>query len=113
VAPPTDIDELSPSELKQLVLALFEENAEQKRLIAELREEVARLKGLKGRSPIKPSEMEKGTTPNDAGTRGRHRGVGKTTLRVSVGDEILKADVPAGAHRSGPGAAGPGGPLSP
>ena len=91
VAPP-DIDVLSPSALKQLVLALVEENAEQKRVIAELREEVARLKGLKGRPQIKPSGMEKGTTPKASGKRDRHHGRGKATPRVSVEEEILKAD---------------------
>ena len=101
MVPPPDIDELSPSELKQLVLALLEENAEQKRVIAELREEVARLKGLKGRPPIKPSGMEKGTTPNEGGKRGRHRGRGKATPRVSVEDEIVKADVPSGSRFKG------------
>ena len=100
MVPPPDIDGLSPSELKQLVLALLQENAEQKRVIAELREEVARLKGLKGRPPIKPSGMEKGTTPN-GGKRERHRGRGKATPLVSVEDEILKADVPAGSRFKG------------
>jgi hypothetical protein len=100
VVPPPDIDGRSPSELKQLVLALLEENAEQKRVIAELREEVARLKGLKGRPPIKPSGMEKGTTPT-GGKRERHRGRGKATPRVSVEDEILKADVPVGSRFKG------------
>ena len=61
VVVPPDIDGLPPAELKQLVVKLLEENAEQKRVIAELREEVARLKGLKGRPPIKPSGMENAT----------------------------------------------------
>jgi Transposase IS66 family len=100
VAPP-DIDALSLSELKQLLLALVEENAEQKRVICELREEVARLKGLKGRPQIKPSGMEKGTTPKSSGKRDRHRGRGKATPRVSVEDEILKADVPPGSRLKG------------
>ena len=100
MVPPPDIDGLSPSEQKQLVLALLEENAEQKRVIAELREEVARLKGLKGRPPIKPSGMEKETSPK-GGKRDRHRGRGKATPRVSVEDEILKADVPAGSRFKG------------
>jgi Transposase IS66 family len=101
VVPPPDIDGLSPSELKQLVLVLLQENAEQKRVIAELREEIARLKGLKGRPPIKPSGMEKGTTPNDGGKHDRHRGRGKATPRVSVEDEIVKADVPLGSRFKG------------
>jgi hypothetical protein len=100
VVPPPDIDGLSPSELKQLVLALLQENAEQKRVIAELREEIARLKGLKGRPPIKPSGMEKGATPN-GGKRDRRRGRGKATPRISVEAEILKADVPAGSRFKG------------
>ena len=57
VAPP-DIDGLPPAELKLLLLKLLEKNAEQARVIAELREEIARLKGPKGRPPIKPSGME-------------------------------------------------------
>jgi hypothetical protein len=100
VVPPPDIDGLSPSELKQLVLALLAENAEQKRVIAALREEIARLKGLKGRPPIKPSGMEKATAPK-GGERERHRGRGKATPRVSVEDEIVKADVPAGSRFKG------------
>ena len=81
VAPP-DVDGLSPAELKQLVLTLLHENAEQKRVLAELREEVARLKGLKGRPQIKPSGMENGTTPKPAGNRVGRRGRGKSLTRI-------------------------------
>jgi hypothetical protein len=97
VAPP-NIDELSPAELKRLVLALLHENAEQKRMIAELREEIARLKGLKGRPQIKPSGMEKGTTPKPAGGRTRRRGRGKATPRVRVEERIVRAEVPSGSR---------------
>ncbi len=76
---PPDIDELSLAELKQLVLALLDENAAQKRMIAELREEIAQLKGLKGRPRIKPSGMEKGTTPKPAGSE---RGGSRKGARV-------------------------------
>ena len=86
--------------MKRLVLALLEENAEQKRVMAELREEVVRLKRLKGRLPIKPSGMERGTTPK-GGKRDHHRGRGKTTPRVGVEGEILKVDVPAGSRFKG------------
>ena len=100
VAPP-DIDGLPSAELKQLVLKLLEENAEQTRVIAELREEVARLKGLKGRPPIKPSGMENGTSPKTGGKRPSRRRRGKSVPRVSVEEQILKAEVPAGSRFKG------------
>ena len=98
---PPDIDGLPPAELKQLVLRLLEENAEQKRVIAELREEIARLKGLKGRPHIKPSGMENGTSPKPGGKRGGRRGRGKATPRVNVEEQILKAEVPEGSRFKG------------
>ena len=98
---PPDIDGLPSAELKQLVLKLLEENAAQARVIAELREEVARLKGQKGRPLIKPSGMENGTSPKPGGKRGRRRRRGKLTPRVSVEEQILKAEVPAGSRFKG------------
>ena len=102
VAPP-DIDGLPPADLKQLVLKLLEENAEQGRVIVELREEIARLKGLKGRPSIKPpSGMEGGASPKPGGGGGsRRRRRGKMVPRVAVEDQILKADVPAGSRFKG------------
>lgn len=55
VKPPPDVDALAPEELKPLTLGLLEDVA---RLTAEnsaLRDEIARLKGLKGKPDIKPS----------------------------------------------------------
>src|ERR1700688_4579028 len=51
MSPRLDIDALSPTELKSLVLKLLEEAAENQRTIGALRDELARLKGAAGPSP--------------------------------------------------------------
>jgi hypothetical protein len=91
VTAPPEIAGLSHAELEQLVLKLLSESAEQKRMIAELREEIARLKGLKGRPQIKPSGMEAGTTPKPPGQRAARRGRGKVVPKVGVEEQILPA----------------------
>ena len=98
---PADLDDLSPTELKQLVLKLLAENAEQKRQIAELREEIARLKGLKGRPQIKPSGMEAGTNSKPTDKPPGRRARSKMRPRVSVEDTIVKAEVPSGSRFKG------------
>ncbi len=56
---PRDISGLGLEVLKALLVRALEENARLKAENAELREEIARLKGLKGRPKLKPSGMEK------------------------------------------------------
>ena len=56
-----DISALGLEELKALLVQVLEDNARLKAENAELREEIARLKGLKGRPKLKPSGMEKAT----------------------------------------------------
>src|SRR5256885_17141978 len=70
--PPADLDRLAHTELKSLVVKQWEELAELRRLVATLRDEIARLKGGSGRPNIKPSGMDKATEPKP-GPRGEGR----------------------------------------
>lgn len=83
------------------MLTLLAETAEQKRQIAALREEIARLKGQPGRPRIMPSGMESGTTPKPMGLSGRRRGRGKMQPRVDVEEQVLKAEAPPGSRFKG------------
>ena len=69
--------------------------------VIEQREEIARLKGLKGRPDIKPSGMDKGTEPAKPTRQGRPPRRGKVRPRVKVEDRIVPATVPAGSRFKG------------
>ena len=101
VTTPADIDGLPLEALKALVVQLLSKLAEQDRLIAELREEIARLKGLNGRPRIKPSGMEDASEPKLPGKRGKRRRRGKIAPRVAIEDRVIKAQVPPGSRFKG------------
>jgi hypothetical protein len=94
-----DPSSLSRSELEAEVAALRGEVAELKQLVLALREENARLKGLKGRPVIRPSGMEDATTPKRRGRPGRRRG--KVVPRVPVETRVLRVAVPPGSQFKG------------
>src|SRR5450755_999351 len=101
---PRDIDSLSFFELKMLVVQVLGEVSALKQTVAEQRDEIARLKGQKGRPdikpPIKPSGMDKASQPE--APKGRRRGGGnKTAKRVIHEERIIKALVPPGSRFKG------------
>jgi hypothetical protein len=103
MSPPADIESLSNAELKALVMELMDRVADLSRTVIEQREEIARLKGLKGRpdiKPGKPSGMEKASRPARQAKPPR-RGGGKTAGRVVHEDRILEASVPRGSRFKG------------
>ena len=79
------------------MVALFGDVAGLKQTNSELRAEIARLKGLKGRPDIKPSGMDKGTGPSKPPKGEPRRGRGRVTPRVPVEDRVVKAAIPAGS----------------
>jgi hypothetical protein len=97
VPPPANLSALNRAELEARLVELFGEVSTLKQAVAELREENARLKGLKGRPAIKPSGMEKGTTPPRPPKQGKHSGRGKITPRVKVEEEVIRAAIPPGS----------------
>src|ERR1700690_1579520 len=102
MAAPPDLDALSSADLKVLVLTLLARVAELDRTVLAQRDEIARLKGLKGRPVIKPSGMEKATEPKPGGKRAKHRGRGKVTPWVTLETKLLRAAaVPPGSQFKG------------
>jgi Transposase IS66 family len=95
--PPPNLDALTQDQLKELVIQLLGEVAQLRQTVGQQREEIARLKGLKGRPEIKPSGMETATEPPRPPKRDKRRR-GKVRPRVKVEDRVLPVAAPAGSR---------------
>ncbi len=99
---PVDTDSLSRDELKALVEQLLGQVSALSRTVVEQREEIARLKGLKGRPDIKPpsqpSGMEKANRPKSSSALPRRGGGPKTANRAIDEDRIIEIpELPPGS----------------
>jgi hypothetical protein len=104
MSPPDDLDRLSHAELKGLVVKQWEQMVELQRLVAALRDEIARLKGGPGRPNLKPSGMERGTDPKPPGSPGeRKRPRGSTRSKLAIHEErtVTVAAPPRGSRFKG------------
>jgi hypothetical protein len=104
MSPPDDLDRLSPAELKGLVVQQWERIAELQRMVAALRDEIARLKGGPGRPNIKPSGMEKATEPKPSGRSGDKkspRGSTRSQLTIDEEQTVKVAAPPRGSRFKG------------
>src|SRR5215469_5016801 len=104
MSPPDDLDRLSPAELKGLVVQQWEQIVELQRMVAALRDEIARLKGGPGRPTIKPSGMEKATEPKPPerpGEKKPPRGSTRSKLTIDEERTIKVAAPPRGSRFKG------------
>src|SRR3954452_16030516 len=95
------LSSLPRGELEALAERLLAENDALKQAVAELKAEVATLKGVKRRPEVKPSGMEKGAS-SDPGATNRGRGGRGKADRLAVHEErVVAAELPAGSRFEG------------
>jgi hypothetical protein len=93
---------LSRGELEALAERLLADNAVLQQAVAELRAEIAKLKGLKGRPKLPPSGMQPSPEPKPS-DRGKEPGAtGGKTERLPIHEErVIQAEAPAGSRFKG------------
>jgi hypothetical protein len=113
---PPDLAGIGGDELKRLLLEALEKIAALTEKISALSEkmsalteknaalhaEIARLKGLKGPPQIKPSGMEKASTPSTPRGKGGRGGGGGSARMAVVEDRLVTIAVPAGSGFKAP-----------
>ena len=82
-------------------MELLGEVSELKQIVMAQRDEIARLKGLKGRPSIKPSGMENAAELKRGGKRVKRRRRGKVTSRLVPETEVLRVTHPTGSQFKG------------
>jgi hypothetical protein len=98
---PFALSALNRAELEALLIELFGEVTVLKQTVVELREEISRLKGLKGRPNIKPSGMDKATAPAKPTTSEKRPVRGKVMPRVGVEKKVIEAEITPGSRFKG------------
>jgi hypothetical protein len=92
------LSDLSRAELEARFVGLLSAVSELKVVVASQHDEIARLKGLKGRPSIKPSGMDKQTASKPANKTRRRC---KVTPRVTPVTEVLRMAHPEGSQLKG------------
>ena len=96
-----DVEGLGLDDLKKLVFQLVEQVTALSETVAGLGDEIARLKGLNGRPPIKPSGIEGSSAATRAGRRKtKRRGKGSKRLVIDE-DRVVAAAVAPGSRFKG------------
>jgi hypothetical protein len=103
-----NLSEMTPAELRAVAEYQGSVIVDLEGQVAALNEEIARLKGLKGRPDIKPSGLDKGTDTSSAGSetgdKKRRGGAGKRSKREALAIDttrIVKIDAPEGSRFKG------------
>ena len=101
LVPKLDVEGLTTAELRRLVVELLGEVSRLAEENAALRDEVARLKGLKQRPKIKPSGMEQATTMRADKRKRKTTGRNTTAKRVVHEERVLAITAPPGSRFKG------------
>src|SRR3954453_23961099 len=95
------LSSLPRGELEALAERLLAENDALRQAVAELKAEVATLKGVKRRHEVKPSGMGKGASSDPGATNRGRGGRGKADRLTVEGERVVEAGVPAGSRFKG------------